>query len=167
MSKKTATAHDRIGIRSFYKLQIVNPNGDIAGEASGYNTITNLGFLNLVNLYGTTLTGSKISHAAIGTGTAPNVTDVTQLGELVTNGSNSVIRAALTAATSSTSKTLHNTATFASGQTTAAATIQNVGLWQTSGPISSSGTMLQGASYTTSALATNQAVNITYDLTFA
>jgi len=158
---------EKTGIKSFYHLQIVDPDGTIAGEAQGYNTITNAGFLNMVNQMGTSLTGSKISHAALGTGTAPNVTDVTQLGELETNGSHSVIRAALTAATSSTSKTLHNTATFVSGQTTAAATIQNVGLWQTSGPVTNSGTLLQGASYTTSALATNQAVNITYDLTFA
>jgi len=158
---------DKVGIRAFYQLEIVDADGTIAGRAEGYNTITNAGFLNMVNQMGTSLTGSKISYGALGTGTAPNVTDTTQLGELYTNGSSSVIRVALTAATSSTSKTLHNTGTFASGQTTAAATIQNIGLWQTSGPITSSGTLLQGASYTTSALATNQAVNFTYDLTFA
>lgn len=165
--KKTKNPGDHMGIKGFYRLQIVNQDGTIAGEAEGYNVITNAGFLNMVNQMGTSLTGSKISHAALGTGTAPNVTDVLQLGELFTNGSSSVIRVALTAATSSTSKTLHNTGTFASGQITAAATINNIGLWQTSGPITSSGTLLQGASYTTSALATNQAVNFTYDLTFA
>jgi len=160
-------AGDKMGIRGFYRLQIVDPDGTIAGEAEGYNTITNLGFLNMVNQMGTSLTGSKISHAALGTGTAPNVTDTYQLGELVTGGS-AVTRVALTAATSSTSKTLHNTGTFASGSfTTAQNTIQNIGLWQTSGASTNSGTMLQGASYTTSVLASNQAVNFTYDLTFA
>src|ERR1035437_5594627 len=100
-------------VRGMFRLQIEDgPSGKIVGD-SGWreNLITNLGFLNMVNQMGTSLTGSKISHAALGTGGAPGATDTTQTGEVVTNGSGSVVRAALTAATSSTSKTLHNTAT--------------------------------------------------------
>lgn len=156
-------------VRGMFRLQI-EEDGRIVGD-SGWkeNLITNLGFLNMVNQMGTSLTGSKISHAALGTGGVPGATDTTQSGEVSTNASGSVVRAALTAATSSTSKTLHNTATFSSSNSfiTASANISNVGLWQTSGPYTGSGTMVQGQTYTSSALATNQNVNLSYDLIFS
>lgn len=156
-------------IRGMFRLQIED-NGKIVGD-SGWkeNLITNVGFLNMVNQMGTGLTGSKISYAALGTGGIPNTTDTTQAGEVSTNGSGSVVRAALTAATSSTSKTLHNTATFSSSNSfiTATANISNVGLWQTSGPTTASGSLIQGQTYTSSALATNQNVNLSYDLIFS
>lgn len=160
---------DKAKIRGMYRLQI-EEDGKIVGD-SGWreNQITNLGFLNVVNQMGTSLSGSKISHAALGTGGAPAASDTTQSGEVSTNGSGSVVRAALTAATSSTSKTLRNTATFSSANSfiTASANISNVGLWQTSGPTTASGTLLQGAAFTSSAVATNQNVNLTYDLILA
>jgi hypothetical protein len=156
-------------VKGMFRINI-EEDGQIVGDSGWHeNLITNGGFLNMVNQMGTSLTGSKISHAALGTGGAPGATDTTQTGEVVTNGSGSVVRAALTAATSSTSKTLHNTATFASANSfiTAAANISNVGLWQVSGPLTSSGALMQGNSFTSSALATNQNVNLTYDLLFA
>jgi hypothetical protein len=160
---------DQGKIRGMFRLQI-EENGNIVGD-SGWkeNLITNAGFLNMVNQMGTSLTGSKLSYAALGTGGAPVATDTIQSGEVSTNGSGSVVRAALTAATSSTSKTLHNTATFSSANSfiTAAANISNVGLWQTSGPTTASGTLMQGQTYTSSALATNQNVNLSYDLIFS
>jgi hypothetical protein len=171
MSKKKQNdqAHDGLKIKGMFRLQI-DDNGEIVGDTGWReNQITNAGFLNIVNQLGTSLTGSKISHAALGTGGAPGATDVTQAGEVVTNGSNSVVRAAVTAATSSTSKTLRNTATFSSSNSfiSASANISNIGLWQTSGPISTSGSLLAGNTYTSSALATNQNVNITYDIIFS
>lgn len=158
-----------IKIRGMYRLQI-EEDGKIVGD-SGWreNQITNLGFSNVVNQMGTSLTGSKISHAALGTGGAPSASDTTQTGEVSTNGSGSVVRAALTAATSSNSKTLRNTATFASAASflTAAANISNIGLWPVSGPTTASGTLLQGSAFASSAVATNQNVNVTYDLILA
>jgi len=162
---------DRLPIKGMFRLQIEDgPSGKIVGDSGWHeNLITNVGFLNIVNQMGTSLTGSKISHAALGTGGAPVATDTTQAGEVSTNGSGSVVRAALTAATSSTSKTLRNTATFSSANSfvTASANISNIGLWQTSGPTTASGSLLQGNTYTSSALATNQNVNVTYDLILA
>lgn len=156
-------------VKGMFHLQI-EENGKIVGD-SGWqeNQVTNLGFNNIVNQLGTSLTGSKISHAALGTGGAPAASDTSQTGEVVTNGSGSVVRAALTAATSSGSKTLRNTATFSSANSfiTASANISNIGLWATSGPTTASGTLIAGNTYTSSALATNQNVNITYDLIFA
>jgi len=161
--------HQSAKLRGMFRLQI-EEDGNIIGD-SGWreNLITNVGFLNMVNQMGTSLTGSKLSYAALGTGGVPNATDTTQSGEVSTNGSGSVVRAALTAATSSTSKTLHNTATFSSSNSfiTAAANISNIGLWQTSGPTTASGSIMQGQTYTSSALATNQNVNISYDLIFS
>jgi hypothetical protein len=156
-------------IKGMFRLEI-EEDGRIVGQTPWIqNQITNLGFNNIVNQLGTSLTGSKISHAALGTGGAPAASDTTLSGEVSTNGSGSVVRAALTAATSSSSKTLRNTATFSSANSfiTASANISNVGLWQTSGPTTASGTMVMGNTYTSSALATNQNVNLTYDLIFS
>lgn len=156
-------------IRGMFRLQIED-DGRIVGD-SGWkeNIITNGGYNNIVNQLGTSLTGSKISHAALGTGGAPGATDTTQAGEVSTNGSGSVVRAAVTAATSSTSKTLRNTATFSSANSfiTASANISNIGLWNTSGPTTASGALMAGNTYTSSALATNQNVNVTYDIIFS
>src|ERR1039458_8377657 len=160
---------DHTKLRGMFRLQI-EEDGAIKGDSGWHeNLITNAGFLNIVNQMGTGLTGSKLSYAALGTGGVPGATDTSQTGEVVTNGSGSVVRAALTAATSASSKTLHNTATFSSANSfiTATANISNVGLWQTSGPITSSGSLCQGNTYTSSALATNKNVNLTYDLIFS
>jgi len=169
MSKTLTKPHEKTRIRGMFRLQI-EEDGKIRGD-SGWkeNQITNVGFLNIVNQLGTGLTGSKVSYAALGTGTVPATTDTTLNGEVSTNGSGSVVRAALTCATSSTSKTLNMTATFSSSNSfiTASANISNVGIFQTSGPITSSGSLMQGQTYTSSALATNQNVNLTYNLIFS
>lgn len=167
------TTKDTVKIRGMFRINITEDRDGkevIVGDSGWHeNLITNVGFLNVVNQLGTTLTGSKISHAALGTGGAPIATDTTQAGEVSTNGSGSVVRAALTAATSSTSKTLHMTATFSSGNSfiSAAANISNIGLWQTSGPTTASGSLLQGNTFTSSSVATNQNVNASYDLILA
>lgn len=171
MSKKNSkdTPKDGLHVKGMFRLQI-DDDGKIIGDTGWRrNQITNAGYLNIVNQLGTSLTGSKISHAALGTGGAPAAADVTQAGEVVTNGSGSVVRAAVTAATSSTSKTLRHTATFSSANSfiTASANISNIGLWQTSGPTTASGSLLAGNTYTSSALATNQNVNVTYDIIFS
>lgn len=159
-------------IKGMFRLQIEDANtGRIVGD-SGWkqNLITNQGFNNyLVQQLGTGLTGSKISHAALGTGGAPAAADTTLSGEVSTNGSGSVVRAALTAATSSSSKTLRNTATFSSAASfvTASANISNIGLFGVSGPTTASGTLFAGNTYASSAVATNQNVNVTYDIIFA
>jgi len=157
-------------IKGMFRVQLTE-DGKIVGD-SGWknNQITNDGFNSyLVNQLGTSLTGSKISHVALGTGGAPASNATTLTGEVSTNGSGSVVRAAVTAATSSTSKTLRNTATFSSANSfiTATANISNIGLFGVSGPTTASGTLFAGNTYTSSALATNQNVNVTYDIIFS
>jgi len=169
MSKRQKV-QDKGKVVGMFHVQI-EEDGRIVGD-SGWrrNQITNLGFNEyLVKSLGTSLTGSKISHAALGTGGAPAASDTTLSGEVSTNGSGSVVRAALTAATSSGSKTLRNTATFSSANSfiTASANISNIGLFGVSGPTTASGTMFAGNTYTSSTVATNQSVNVTYDIIFA
>lgn len=164
------TTKDATKIKGMFHVQI-EEDGKIVGDSGWHeNLITNLGFnLYLVQQLGTSLTGSKISHAALGTGGAPIAADTTLAGEVSTNGSGSVVRAGVTAATSSGSKTLRNTATFSSANSfvTASANISNIGLFGVSGPTTASGTLFAGNTYTSSAVATNQNINITYDIIFA
>lgn len=166
MSKVT----EPLKIKGMFRVQL-EEDGKIVGD-SGWRTnqITNLGFNNyLVKSLGTGLGGVPVSHAALGTGGAPAASDTTLSGEVSTNGSGSVVRAALTAATSSGSKTLRNTATFSSANSfvTASANISNIGLFGVSGPTTASGTLFAGNTYTSSACATNQNVNVTYDIIFS
>jgi hypothetical protein len=150
--------YEGIRVRGFFRVQIEDEQDGIVGD-SGWqeNVITNLGFLNVVNQLGTSLTGSKHSHLALGSGGAP-ATNATSLGGEVE------VRAALTAA-SSGSTALQMTATFASAASfvTNTQNISNIGVFGTN----TGGTLLSGNTYASSSCATNQAVNATYTWTFS
>jgi hypothetical protein len=145
-------------VRGFFRVQVEDEQFGTVGD-SGWreNQITNLGFLNVVNQLGTSLTGSKHSHLALGSGAAPASNATTLPGEVE-------VRAALTAA-SSGSTALQMTATFASAASfvTNTQNISNIGVFGTS----SGGTCLSGNTYASSSCATNQAVNATYTWTFS
>lgn len=152
---------DGARVRGFFRVRIVDPEtGEIQGD-SGWNEnqVTNLGFNQfLVSALGS-ISGSKyVSHAGLGTGGAPAAADTSLAGEQGT-------RQAVTAATSSSSKTLDLTATFAAGWHTSSSAhnISNVGLFNSS----SGGTLFAGNTYASSSCASNQAVNITYDIIFS
>lgn len=150
---------DGIKIRGFYRVQI-EEDGEIVCDSSWHeNQVTNLGFNQyLVSSLGS-IAGSKyISYAALGSGGAPAAGDTTLAGEVEE-------RAAVTAATSSDSKTLRFTATFASSDSfvTNTQNISNIGLFASS----SGGTLFAGNTYASSSVATNQNVNATYDVVFS
>jgi len=150
---------DGIKVRGAFRLQIVEGNKIVGDSGWHRNTITNLGFNQyLVSTLGAIAGSKQVSYIALGTGGAPSETDTTLAGEVQK-------RAALTAATSSNSKTLRCTATFNSSDSfvTATANLSNIGLFNTS----SGGTLFAGNTYASSSCATNQAVNVTYDITFA
>lgn len=148
-------------VRGFFRVAITE-DGKVVGD-SGYkeNQVTNDGINQyLVEALGS-ISGSKyVSHVALGTGGAPAASATSLGGELA-----EAVRASVTAATSSSSKTCRFTATFASANSFATATrnISNIGLFNSS----SGGTLFAGNTYTSSAVATNQNVNVTYDITFA
>jgi hypothetical protein len=158
-------AKDFIAIHGFSRVQIVNDDGSLYGD-SGYvgpNNVVDLGFNHyLVSALGS-IAGSKyITHAALGTGTQPGNANTDLQGELVGTG---VSRAAITAATSNTSKTLRCTATFSSANsfTTGTSNISNIGLFNTN----AGGSLFCGNTFASSSCATNQNVNVTYDIVFS
>ena len=154
---------DGIKMRGFFRLQIEDPDGSIAGD-SGWqrNTITNDGKLQYVVRALASSAGSKyLSYAALGEGTAPGAADTSLQSEVVgTQGSQ--IRDAMTME-SSGSTALRCVGTFASGDSFVTATedIANIGLFQSS----TGGTIFAGNTYDSSSCAVNQNVNYTYDIT--
>jgi hypothetical protein len=152
---------DGMKVRGFYRVQITE-NGKILGDSKWQkNQVVNLGFNHyLVSTLGAIAGSKQITHAALGTGTAPGAADTSLNGELSEN-----VRKAITAATSSSSKTARFTATFGSSDSfvTATRNISNIGLFNTS----SGGSLFAGNTYASSSVATNQQVNVTYDIIFS
>lgn len=163
---RKSSTKSAVAVRGFFRLQIVEDEHGtpkVVGD-SGWkkNTVVNLGFDQFLCQTLGGMAGSKtISHIALGTGTAPGVTDTTLNGEITDAAG---MRCAVTPTTIA-SKTVQFAATLASNVITAAKTIQNIGLFNTS--TTSVGTIFAGNTYTTSALATNQAVNCTYQIRFS
>lgn len=149
---------DAIRVRGFYRVQI-EEDGKIVGDSKWReNQVVNLGFNDfLCQLLGDMGGSKQISHAALGTGTAPGAVDTTLQGEVE-------VRTAITAATSSTSKKLRFTATFSSAGNfvTTTMALQNIGLFNSL----TVGALFAGNTYATSNCATNQNVNVTYDVDF-
>lgn len=163
MFKKTKVTSDGIKARGFFRLQI-NEDGKVVGD-SGWNenAVVNLGFQDYLSATLGAVAGSKqITYAMLGTGTAPAVTDTALNGEITD------VAAARCAVTPTTiaSKTVQFAFTLASNVYTAAKTIQNVGLINHSSTVTP-GTIFSGNTYATSALATNQAVNGSYQIRFS
>ena len=158
---KNKKTKDGISVKGFFRLNIIDPDGKVAGD-SGWrqNQIVNNGYQQFMQYALIGSAGSKtVTHAALGTGTAPASADTTIIGELTETNS----RMAITTGTSG-SKTVNFTFTLTSGILAAASTIQNVGLFN--GSTRAGGTMLAGNTYATSSLATNQAINGTYQIIF-
>jgi len=149
---------DVLKVKGFFHLQIVDKDsGKIVGDTGWkQNTVVNLGFQDYICKAIGAIAGSKqVQNMAIGTGTAPGVTDTSlqgETGQRVTT-TNSVI----------SSKTLQCTAQFAGTDMGGTCTIQNVALVDTS----TGGTILCGTTYATSQWASNQNVNATYQLRFS
>lgn len=154
-----------LGLRGFFRVHIVDPDGTLTGDSGWHkNQIVNLGVNDyLAQLLGGMAGSKKITHAALGTGTAPGATATSLEGELDETSS----RAAITAATSSSSFKLRCTATFDSANSFVSdtVTLQNIGLFNLSNV--TSGSLFCGNTYATSTCATNQNVNITYDIDFS
>ncbi len=153
---------EKVPVRGFFRVQLENQDGSFVEDDGWYeNQVVDLGFNQyLVSTLGG-IAGSKvITHMAVGTGGAPGATDTTLAGE-------QSVRAAVTAATSSSSKTLNLTATFASAASfvTATKNLSNIALGHTS--TAAAATIFAGNTYTSSAVATNQSLNATYNIVFA
>jgi hypothetical protein len=155
-----AKTKDGLGVRGFFRLHIVDPDGTIAGD-SGWkeNQVTNLGFNRyLVQALGSISGSLFVSHMALGSGTLADASHTVLDGEVGT-------RQAVSAATTTGSKTAQFTATFAAGwhSSAGAFNIANIGLFNSL----TTGTLFAGNTYASSSCASNQAVNCTYQIIFA
>lgn len=158
-SKKNGVA-DSAGVRGFFRVQI-NEDGRVVGD-SGWreNQVTNLGIQRyLVNpLLGDTGNQLSVSHMGLGTGGAPASNDTTLAGQPADSKRASVSTSVVS------SRTAQFTAAFNSSDSflTASANISNIGLFNTSA--TNAGTLFAGNTFASSAVATNQSINATYQI---
>jgi hypothetical protein len=151
---------DNNKVRGFYRITLTDGKTGKKKGDSGWreNQITNLGARDyMVNwLVGNTGSGKSVSHAALGTGGALASDDTSLSGEVDKRAgvSTSVV----------SSRTAQFTAQFASSNSFVTTTqdIANIGLFNTS----SGGTVFAGNTYASSSCATNQNVNISYQIQF-
>ncbi len=148
-------------IKGFFRVQITEDGKGVVGD-SGWkeNQITNLGIEQYIAnwLVGDTGSGKSITHIALGTGSQPASNGTALEGEVTKRAevSTSIVD----------SRTAQFTAQFASSASfigTGGANISNIGLFNTS----SGGTIFAGNTYASSACASNQNVNVTYQIRFA
>jgi len=150
-----------VGMHGFFRVAIVNEDGTIVGD-SGYqhNLIVSGGLTNyLTYVFAASAGSSIIGMAALGSGSlvATNAT-------IIPNGQSTslyktVSKTFITRAASSDGDTARFLATWASGTSTA--NISNVGLVATTGV-----GFFCGGTYASSSVASNQAINLTYDVVF-
>jgi hypothetical protein len=157
-------------VKGSFRLNIVEdtPDGVAVVGDTGWldNTVTQYGFEEFItDVIAADAASLRVSHAGLGTGTAAiNSTQSKLTSELTHSVSG---RAAMTAATSNTSVKVRWTGTFASASSfvTAAVTVGEIGLFQVS--TTNAATLAAGATFATSQVSTNQAVNVTYDWDFS
>lgn len=155
-------------LKGFFRINItedVDGKEKIVGD-SGWkeNQVTNLGIQDYIvdNLIGNS-GGKAVTHMALGTGSQPASNGTALEGE-ITDASDS--RKAVSTSIIA-SRTAQFTAAFASSDSfvTASKNISNIGLFETS--TTEGGTVFAGNTYTSSSLATNQNVNVTYQIRFS
>lgn len=161
--KASKSFTDGVKARGFFRLQI-EEDGKVKGDTGWKeNQVVNLGFDQYLCQGLGGMGGSKtISYAMIGTGTVPGATATSLDGEITDAAG---MRCAVTPTTIA-SKTVQFAFTLNSNVITAAKTIQNVGLINHSST-ATAGTIFAGNTYTTSALATNQSINGSYQIRFS
>ena len=157
--KKSDVVSDGAGVRGFFRVQL-NEDGRVVGD-SGWreNQVTNLGIQDYLVTWLVTGSGGKaVTHMAIGTGGVPASNDTTLSGQ-VTDGKRAAVSTSIVS-----SRTAQFTAAFNSSDSflTASANISNIGLFATSA--TNLGTLFAGNTFASSAVATNQSINATYQI---
>ncbi len=160
MSKKANG--DGVGVRGFFRAQVTE-NGRVVGD-SGWreNQVLNDGIEQYIVTWVVSGSGGKaVTHMAIGTGGAP-ASNATVIAGQVTDGKRAAVSTSIVS-----SRTAQFTAAFNSSDSflTATANISNVGLVNTSA--TNAGTFLCGAAFASSAIATNNNLNVTYQVRFS
>lgn len=156
------TKKEKVGLRGFFRAQVTE-GGKVVGD-SGWqeNQVLNLGIEQYIVTWVVSGAGGKaVTFMAIGTGGAPASADTTIAGQL-TDGKRAAVSTSIVS-----SRTAQFTAAFNSSDSflTATANISNVGLVNTSA--TNAGTFLCGAAFASSAIATNNNLNVTYQVRFS
>ena len=156
-----------IKLKCFSRVQIVNPDGSIAGDSGlvGPNLLTNLGIQNfLAGAVMGNAASKQVSWMALGTGGLVASDGTTLPNEVMS----STQRVSITSKVFSSrtlqagSGTQYLYATFTSGFLTGAGSnLSNIGLYAAS---TTNDTLFCGNTYNSSACASNQAVNCTYEI---
>lgn len=184
--RSASGAQDGVKVKGFFRIRItegdldhpetlkvvgdsgVDENGNlINGDGLLPNLVTSAGFQQFLALTLAGSAGSKtVSHMAVGTGGAPASNDTSLSGE-ITHASNSRKTVSPTTAASGAGYNVSFAAAFNSSDSflTATANLSNVGLFNTS--TTNAGTMFAGNTYASSAVATNNNLQITYAIKFS
>lgn len=168
--EKAGYPADSASVKGFFRLQITEEGKGVVGD-SGWkqNTVTDTGIRDyLVQWLAAGSGGKSVAYMALGTGTAPGVTDTSLNGEIFHKSTNATTesRAAVSSSIIA-SHTAQFTAAFNSANSfvTATANISNVGLYDASlTSLAVNGSLFAGNTYASSACATNQSVNVTYQI---
>lgn len=160
MSKKTH--EEGVKAKGFFRLQVTEA-GKVVGDTGWQkNQVTNDGFNEYLCQTLAGMAGSKtVGYATIGTGTAPGAAHTSLNGEIEDDSN---LRVSVTPTTIA-SKTVQFAFTVTTNSDRAAATIQNVGLFNVAAV--TTGTLFAGNTYTTSAFANNQQINGSYQIRFS
>jgi hypothetical protein len=154
-----------VGLHGFYRLQIVDQEtGEVVGDTGLKKNIIVSGGLTkyMTYVFAASAGSSVIGMAALGSDTFAN-SDITastiQPGSLATSLYKTVAKTFTTRAASSDGDSAVYTATWASGTSTAK--IANVALYATTGV-----QFFAAGTFASSSVASNQAVNLTYNIVF-
>lgn len=154
--------NEKLCIHGFSRVQI-EEDGKIVGDSgwTGPNQITNLGFQEyLVHALMSTASHEFVGFIALGSGSEPGAADTSLAGEVV-------LRSTAITPSVVSSKTAQFLATFNSGMSfvTDTQNLSNIGLFHLSSQ--GAGTIFAGNTYASSSCATNQSVNVTYQIRFS
>lgn len=170
--KSHGAVAEAIKPRGFFRLQITEEGkGVVADSGWQENTVTDAGVYQYINraLTGSG-SGSAVAWMGLGTGGAPAAGDSTLSGEVYHKSASSVSNSRASVSTSIiSSRTAQFVAQFLSANqfVTASVNISNVGLFAASlTSLANNGTLFAGNTYTSSSCATNQNVNVTYQIRF-
>lgn len=169
-SKSKGASHDGLKVKGFFRVQLTENGKGVVGD-SGWrqNAVTDLGVQDyLITQLANGTVSKYVSHMALGTGSQPGATDTTLNGEIFHKSGTMPTNSRASVSTSLiASHTAQFTAAFASANSfvTATVNISNVGLFNNSlTSLANVGTLFAGNTYASSSCATNQSVNVTYQI---
>ena len=159
---KDKETKDPVRLRGFYRLQIVEDDGEVVGDTGWReNVITNVGFDEYLIKALAGVAGSTPTVGYVGLGYSAARTFAASDSNLDVVGATS----RMSAATASSSRSAQFTAAFSSNMFGATYNINEIGLF--SGSATATGTKAFAlATYASSSVATNQAVNVTYNIAY-